>query len=105
MRVGSTDNLNLPIAHTQTYTFHPSNSPFDTTSVLTTYSKVVATCPVTVVYDDKIPPINGFHTGHTTIIADPSCGQGDCISFQFLEGAHDPSGVCRIVYSDVCASV
>jgi hypothetical protein len=72
--------------------------------VLTTYSKYTSTCPITVSYDDKIPPQGGFHSGVATITPDSTCGPGDCISVEFLNAAHNPAGVCRFKFSNTCAN-
>ena len=107
VRIGGTDSLNLDVAHDQVYTFHPNESPFHATSVLTTYSRVTATCHPTVEYDDKLPPImtskGTFHTGVATITMDPSCGPNDCISFEFEDEDRNVAGKCRIVYDATCA--
>ena len=106
VRIGGTDSLNLPVAHSQTYNFHPENSPFQATSVLTTYSKVTASpgCTIDVVYDNKISPQSGFHTGVASITAHSDCGAGSCLNFEFLDASYNEAGKCRVKFSDRCGS-
>jgi len=106
VRVGGTDTLNTAVALTQPHFFHPTTSPFHTTSVLTTYSKITASpgCTVDVVYNTKIPAQFGFHTGLATITAHPDCAEGACINIEFLDPLYNAAGACRFMFSDQCAA-
>jgi hypothetical protein len=103
--MGDTDTLNLPVAINQEFEFHPSESPFHMTNVLTTYGKVVASpgCTVDVIYDDKIQPKSGYHTGRVTVTAHNDCGPGSCISVVHMDSHYDAASECRIKYNDECS--
>ena len=105
-RVGGTDSLNTPSALTDNFEFHPSKAPFFATSVLTTYTKITsADCEVSVVYDDRIAPRNGFHTGAATITPSPVCGPGSCIDIEFEHPQYNEAGKCRFKFNNACAAV
>ena len=106
IRVGPTETLNLNRAKTDNFNFHPANSPFTTTTVLTTYSKFTTStpgCTVTAVYDDKIPPRGGFHTGAASLTMSAGCGEGTCVDIEFLDPAYNAAGKCRFRYHSECA--
>jgi hypothetical protein len=104
VRIGGTDTLNTNAALTQTFGFHPANSPFHLTNVLTTYTRVVPTagCTTSVTYDYKVPPQQGYYTGTTEIVAQPDCGPGSCVNLEFLDSAFNPAGTQRICYDPLC---
>jgi len=106
VRIGGTETLNTAVAPGATYYFHPTNSPFHVTNVLTTYSRVTSSpgCTIDVAYDTKIPPRFGYHTGAIAITAQSDCGADACINFEYLDPKYNPSGVCRIKFSDQCAA-
>lgn len=105
VRIGGTDTLNTPVAKKSVFYFHPDESPFHVTNVLTTYSKVVASagCTVDVVYDDKIPSRYGYYTGSMAIHAHADCGPDSCINFEYLDSKYNAAGVCRVQFSDKCS--
>jgi hypothetical protein len=106
VRIGGTETLNTATAPGAVFYFHPTNSPFHVTNVLTTYSRVTSSpgCTVDVAYDTKIPPRFGFHTGAITITAHPDCGANACINFEYLDSKYNAAGNCRIRFSDQCAA-
>jgi hypothetical protein len=104
VRIGGTETLNTNVALTQTFGFHPSNSPFHVTSVLTTYTRIVPTenCTATMTYDTKVPPQRGYYTGTTQIAADADCGEGACFDIEFLDANFNPAGAQRICHDPLC---
>ena len=107
VRIGGTDTLNTQAALSKTFGFHPASSPFSMTHVLTTYAKITSStpnCTLTTTYDDKIPPMNGYHVGAVSVSAGADCAAGSCINLEFLQTSHNPNGVCRIEYNARCAS-
>ena len=104
VRIGATPTLNTDLALTQTFGFHPSNSPFHVTNVLTTYTRIVPTenCTATMTYDTKIPPQYGYFTGATQIAAESDCGPHACFNLEFADNALNPAGSQRICYDVLC---
>lgn len=104
VRIGGTDTLNTDLALSQTFGFHPSNSPFHLTNVLTTYTRVVPTenCTATMTYDYKVPAQRTYYTGTTQIAAEADCGPGACFNLEFLDSAFNPAGHQRICYDPLC---
>jgi hypothetical protein len=105
VRMGPTSTLNTDSAPTDTWNFHPDRSPFSATSVHTTPTKIFATpaCSISTIWDDRIPPVNGFHVGRATIHTGPDCGPGTCIGWKHLDSSYDAASECRVHYSDTCA--
>lgn len=106
VRIGGTETLNTAAAPSSIFYFHPTNSPFSVTNVLTTYTKVSASsgCTIDVAYDTKIEPRYGYHTGAISITAHSDCGADACINFEFLDPKYNAAGACRIKFSDQCAA-
>lgn len=104
IRIGNTDVLNTAAAPSSTYFFHPTSAPFPVTNVLTTYSRVTSSpgCTVDVVYDTKIPPRFGYHTGSMQITPHADCGVGACINFEYIDPAFNAAGRCRIKFDAQC---
>ena len=106
VRIGGTETLNTAVAPSSTYYFHPTSAPFPVTNVLTTYSRVTSSpgCTVDVVYDTKIPPRFGYHTGAMQITPPSDCGVDSCINFEYLDPAYNAAAVCRIKFNAQCAT-
>lgn len=105
VRLGGTDTLNTAAGLTQAFSFHPANSPFVMTHVLTTYAKITSTenCTLTTTYDNRVPSVNGYHVGAVSVSAGADCKAGSCINVEFMQASHNTNGVCRIQYHDACA--